>query len=147
MNFSDNFPNFDFSARARREECSSRPDIIDVEYQEMKSSHEAPGFNKEARKEQITDAAISQMKDLMEKSPLSGMTHSVIWIEGALWADEHRLSSYPTRSAWIAAGKEALHNTLQGARPEILHDHIFMSLLFLSFSLGAQWAESHPANG
>lgn len=147
MSIFDNFPNFDFCARASREERSARPDIVDVEYQEVKSSHESPGFDKTAREKQLIDAAFSQTKDLMEKAPLSGMVHTVIWIEGAKWADDHRLSSYPSRTSWIAAGKEALHKHLQDMNPEALQDHVFMAILFVSFTLGAQWAESHPANG
>lgn len=140
-------PNFDFFVHTSREERNSRPDIVDVEYQEVNSSHESPGFDKTAREKQLIDAALSHAKDLMEKAPLSGAVHTVIWLEGAKWADDHRLSSYPSRTSWIAAGKEALHEYLQDMTPEALQDHVLMAILFVSFTLGAQWAESHPVNG
>ena len=146
MSLFDNFHDFDFCSRARREERSSRPDIIDVEFQEVKSTNEVPGFDKKNRRKQIIDEAFSQAKDLMAKDPITGMVHTVTWIEGAKWADDHRLSTYTTRSAWLSDGKEALHNHMRDVDPEALQDPVFESVLSVSFFLGAEWAERNPAN-
>lgn len=147
MNPFSNIPNFPRFSRSTHEERSSRPDIEDVDYQEVKSSRNPTGNDKNALEKQLLDEAFSHAAGLMKKAPLSGIIHSLIWVEGAKWADDHHKSEYTTEHSWLSAGREALHKHLQDMNPEALQDPVLMAILFVSFTLGAKWAESHPANG
>ncbi len=141
------FPEFGCFSSSTRKKRNSRPDIVDVDYQEVKTSHESPGFDRKSREEQIIQEAFRNSAELMKKSPISAVTHSVIWIEGAKWADDHHRSEYPSENSWSSDSQEALNKLLQDNCPEALQDPVFKAVLFMSFSLGARWAESHPANG
>jgi len=146
MNIFDKIPNFGFSADANRGQRRARPDIIDVESQEVKTSCDKPEDDKVAREEQIVAEAFSRSENIMAKSPIAAILNTIIWIEGAKWADEHRLSAYPTRQDWTSAGRDALHKLLREISEDVLQDPLLTSGLFLTFCVGALWAEEHPAN-
>ena len=149
-----NFP-FDFPHNPRHasmDYASQRvravdSNIEDVQFEDVTEdkTHKKPEIDKDARARQLVDAVDERVKSLAEKSPHSALLVSAMFVMGADWADEHPLSDFADRSAWICAQRNEVKRILSEAPISKTPDILFEMLTFVTFADGASWANEHPA--
>lgn len=115
----------------------------DISFEEVKeSTTEQPKIDEKARAKQIADAVDARLSDLVQKNPMAGLMYVTSFITGANWADEHPLSNYNNRTAWL----EAQHDEVQMlVKKASIKDRLFETILFATFADGAMWANDNPA--
>ncbi len=133
-------------AEFRRNPLQER--AVDVDFEDIsESSTQQPKIDKSTRAKQIADAAEERIRELIKKSPMSGLLMASMFVVGATWADEHPLSNYGSRVAWHEAQHEECRRLLteSGASTPNNKDILFESIIFAVFADGALWANENPA--
>lgn len=98
-------------AEFRRNPLQER--AVDVDFEDIsESSTQQPKIDKSTRAKQIADAAEERIRELIKKSPMSGLLMASMFVVGATWADEHPLSNYGSRVAWHEAQHEECRRLL-----------------------------------
>lgn len=118
-----------------------KPEVEDVDFQEVR---EEPSYDLKVREKQILDAAFEEAKPLLDKKPLMGLSHALLWAEGAQWGDKHPVSSFPSNSERVDAARSEVDRLIEDAHAGKGADPILSSVLLLAFYSGALWAENHP---
>ncbi len=115
----------------------------DISFEEVKeSTTEQPKIDEKARAKQIADAVDARLSDLVQKNPMAGLMYVTSFITGANWADEHPLSNYNDRTAWLEAQHDEVQKLVKRAS---INDRLFETILFATFADGAMWANDNPA--
>lgn len=133
-------------AERRRNPLQDR--AVDVDFEDIsESSTQQPKIDTSSRAKQIADVAEEQHRKLIEKNPMTGLLGMSMFVMGAQWADEHPLSTYDSRGAWLGAQHEECVRILteSGATTSNNKDILFEHLVFVMFAQGALWANEHPA--
>ena len=134
-----------------RADCRRNPlhiRAVDVDFEDIsESSTQQPEIDKSTRANQIADAAEERGRKLIKESPMSGLLIVSVFALGAIWADEHPLSTYGSRAAWHEAQHEECRRILTESGASIANnkDILFETLLFAVFADGALWANENPA--
>lgn len=137
-----------FSDRAERRRNPLQDRAVDVDFEDIsESSTQQPKIDKSTRAKQIADAAEERGRELIKKSPMSGLLVMSMFVMGADWADEHPLSNYGNREAWLGAQHEECRRILteSGASTPNNKNILFESIIFAVFANGALWANENPA--
>lgn len=137
-----------FFDRAERRRNPLQDRAVDVDYEDIsESSAQQPKIDKSTRAKQIVDAAEERGRELIKKSPMSGLLVMSMFFMGANWADEHPLLTYGSRAAWHEAQYEECRRLLteSGASTPNNKDILFESIIFAVFLDGALWANENPA--
>lgn len=119
-----------------------KSDVEDVDYQEVRPE---PACDKETRKREVFKVSMEKAKPLSEKDPILGLAHSLLWAEGALWADSHSKSSFPSTAGYNEAARNKVNELIKKSCPKDELDPLLSSILYLAFVSGANWATEHPA--
>lgn len=121
---------------------------VDVDFEDIsESSTQQPKIDTSTRAKQIADAAEERGRELIKKKPMFGLLVASMFALGATWADEHPLSNYGSRKAWLVAQHEECLRILteSGASTPNNSDILFESIVFAVFADGALWANENPA--
>lgn len=121
-----------------------RKEVEDVQYEDVTEPSKTHEIDKERRARQLADAMLAESMDIMYKSPVAGLNVASLFLHGAMWADEHPLSSFQSRAEWLAAMYSAvddLNRHIGDSTAPTSFDFIARAL----FSKGADWAAEHPA--
>lgn len=135
-----------FSDRAERRRNPLHNRAVDVDFEDIsESSTQQPKIDKSTRAKQIADAAEERARKLIKESPMSGLLIMSMFVVGAIWADEHPLSTYDSRAAWFEAQLEECRRILteSGASTANNKDILFETLIFAVFADGARWANEN----
>ncbi len=140
--FAGDFRSFmGFSPKPHNSKLQDRAE--DISFEEVKEeTKEQPKIDEKARTKQIADAVDARLSDLVKKNPMAGLMYITSFITGANWADEHPLSNYNDRTAWLEAQHDEVQKLVKGAS---IKDHLFEAVLFATFADGAMWANDNPA--
>lgn len=135
------FPNFsDFFKKSG----TIRKEVEDVQYEDVTESSKKPEIDKERRARQLADAMLAESRDIMYKSPAAGLAVASLFLNGAMWADEHPLSSFRSRAEWFSAMYSAVADENRAVRDSTAPSS-FDLVARAVFSRGADWATEHPA--
>ncbi len=142
MNFTDLFEKM---GRSNRDKCDSRPDIQDVEFQNVSESAKPSEADKENRLNQILKEAAKTFSLQCSGDPLMAAIHAAIWTEGAEWADQHSQSEFGSLYEWQKAGRDFFLESSSCANAFSYTKDLRLELLLtLSFLLGARGASENP---
>lgn len=119
----------------------------DVPFEEVKSepTKARPQIDKVARAAQVSAEVMSRFETLMEKDPINALLVSVLFSDGAKWADKHPVSEFGSVEAWKAAQRKKVADMLNEIPAAKKADAFIVMLHHAMFAEGAQWAIEIPA--
>ena len=141
--FYGRWPFSSFGAESRKSRLHDLAE--DVSFEEVKESPKEPVIDEDARAAQIAAAALKETEDLMKKSPVSGLVATSLFVAGAKWSDENPANKFGSKAERTLAMAKEIEQMQEQAEPSSRRDLMFSMILFMAFSKGATWAESHPA--
>lgn len=127
---------FGKSSRPRRER-----EVEDVAYEEVRTEAPRGEMDKAMRNRQIADAVLAEVREMMYKSPTSGLITGLLFVHGAEWADAHPAGAYESEDKWCVAAYDAAKELAERAASNTE----LKLMLMLAFNRGAEWAKAHPA--
>ncbi len=149
MCFSNPFHGWPFGSFGSESRKSRLHDLIEdvsfEEVEEVKESTKEPVINEHSRAAQIAAAALKETEALMHESPLSGLLVASLFVAGAKWSDDNPATKFGSKAERTSAMAKEIEQMEEQAEPSSHRDLMFSMILFRVFSIGATWAESHPA--
>lgn len=121
-----------------------RNEVEDVQYEDVTEPSKTPEIDKERRARQLADAMLAKSRDIMYKSPAEGLSVASLFLYGAMWADEHPLSSFRSEAEWFSAMYSAVADVNRAVRDSTASSS-FDFVARAVFSSGVYWATEHPA--